>query len=350
MTDSQEKKPPEAINYYADKYWNDLPAVRAYIYQNATGDKNLSWILYLKKRYAEKPFTNCLILACGNGWAERELYDNGVALEFDAFDYLDSSIELARQQKGDRPINYFKSSFNELVLEKQYDLIVNVGALHHAASLDELLNKLALAMSPEGIFVNWDYVGPNRNQYTDENMKLMTELNESLPPRFQTKHPLRLGVDSFIKGDITEAVCSSDIISTFEKYFEVIERRNLGGGIAYQLLWNNISEFLKEDPEAKAQLEKILNMDALHTKNRTVSNLFAFFIGEPRHYATTLQESTGKFYLSRLESQLELQLKENANLSERIRELEQKQATNAQQNLSMIGHESFLKKIAKIFR
>ena len=308
---SQEKTPPTGTNHYAAKYWNDLPEIRSYLCRNATGDNRLWWIPYFKQRYAQKPFATCLIIACGNGRIERELYDNGIALEFDAFDYSDTYLNEARAKKGTRPINYFKSSFESLSLQKKYDLVVNVAALHHVECLEALLEKIALSMPPYGMFVNWDYVGPNRNQYTDEHLKLMESVNASLPPKYQTKHPLRHPLETYIQGDITEAIRSAEILPAFETHFEMIERHNLGGGVAYQLLWNNIEEFTGDDPEAKAILQKIIDLDERYTQHKVVPNLFAFFIGSPRQASREEQARIAAFYHQRLGELQDMQKEEN---------------------------------------
>lgn len=310
----QEKTPPADVNHYADKYWNDLPEVQAYLCRNATGNDKLWWIPYFKQRYAQTPFRNCLIIACGNGRIERELYDIGIALEFDAFDYSDTYLDEARRQKGSRSINYFKSSFDSLSLDKQYDLVVNVAALHHVDCLDSLLKRIAEAMPPYGMFVNWDYVGPNRNQYTDEHLQLMESVNASLPPKYQTKHPLRHPLQTYIQGDITEAIRSSEIIPTFEEYFEIIERHNLGGGIAYQLLWNNIDEFLQNATEAKVLLQKIIELDETYTRNKEIPSLFAFFLGSPKQKIEELRKSITNFHNGKTADLLEKQSTEDTAL------------------------------------
>lgn len=339
----QEKIPPAGINHYADKYWNDLPEIRAYLCRNATGDKNLWWIPYLKQRYAEKPFSNCLIIACGNGRIERELYDNGIALEFDAFDYSDTYLDEAKSKKGTRPINYFKSSFESLLLNKKYELVVNVAALHHVDCLDTLLKKISNHMPSYGIFVNWDYVGPNHNQYTEEHLKLMQSVNSLLPPQYQTKHPLRHSLDACLQGDITEAIRSSEIIPTFEKYFEVIEHHKLGGGIAYQLLWNNIEVFSKDDSETKSLLQKIIDLDETYTKNQIVPNLFAFFMGSPRHGAIEQQTNIANFYNGQFAELYQHQLEINATLLRHLQEHESRRGTK-------LKDVSLLDKIKKAFR
>jgi SAM-dependent methyltransferase len=272
----------QPVNHYQDRYWNDVPAVLSYLCRRATGDAGLWWMDYFKKRYATPPFQRALVFGCGTGWVERDLFDRGVATHFDAFDASPQYLESAESQRKDRSIRYFQSDFSSFRPEQQYDLLVNVAALHHVRDLYRVSATLASALLPTGLFVNWDYVGPSRNQYTHHHVAHMEAMNASLPERFRTRHPLRHPLSSFLKGDPTEAVHSADIPDAVDSYFETVECRSLGGGIAYQLLWNNIEEFLKDDAEAREVLGRILEADARLTATGEVPNLFSFFVCRPR--------------------------------------------------------------------
>jgi SAM-dependent methyltransferase len=237
---------------------------------------------YLKDRYATPPRRRALILGCGNGWVERALFDEGIAERFDAFDVSEAHLESARKLRGDRPITYRHGDFRTFRPEGTYDLIVNHAALHHARYLYRMMHVIASALDDGGIFVNWEYVGPNRNQYPADQLRVMTAVNEALPPRFRTAYPLLLDLRTFLKGDPTEAVHAAEILRAFEQYFEMVERHDLGGGVAYQILWNNTEEFHKDDPEAHDTLDWLLRLDERLTQSGAVPVLFSFFIGRPR--------------------------------------------------------------------
>lgn len=265
------------VDHYGARFWNHLPAVLAYMCKRATGNPRLWWMDYVKQRYADPPFTRGLVIGCGNGWVERDLYDRGVARHFDAFDASPRYIETANAQKGDRSITYRVGDYETFRPNGKYDLIVNVAALHHACYLYRLVSRLADALEPHGLFVNWDYVGPSRNQYNADHERIMVQINESLPERFRTPHRLRPLIFETI-ADPTEAVHAADIMPAVEKCFEIVERRDLGGGVAYQLLWQHTELFEGEDPEAKQVLERILLLDDELTRAGTVPSLFSFFV------------------------------------------------------------------------
>jgi SAM-dependent methyltransferase len=270
------------VDHYSDEYWNDLPDVLAHMCRRSTGDPHLWWMDYVKTRYATPPRQRALVIGCGNGWVERDLCDRGVALEFDAFDASADYLEQAEAQRGDRPISYTRADFASFVADRTYDLIVNVAVLHHAQFLYRHVAMLRKAITAEGIFVNWDYIGPSRNQYPRSQVALMTKVNDGLPERFRTPHPLKSPLHTILPVDPTEAVHSSEILRAVSIYFDFAERCDIGGGVAYQLLWNNIVEFQKGDAEASDVLQDLLALDASCTDSGAVPVLFSFFVCRPR--------------------------------------------------------------------
>ncbi len=269
-------------NHYADQYWNDLPRVLSHLSKRATGDAALWWMDYFKRRYATPPRKRALVFGCGTGWVERDLFDRGVAARFDAFDASPAYLSIAEKERGERPISYRNANFDDYVQEHAYDLIVNVASLHHVRYLYRMVHQLAGALEPDGLFVQWEYIGPSRNQYADQHLKLMTAIKQALPQRFRTPHPLRHEIATFLSGDPTEAVHASDIMDALRTELDVVEHKILGGGIAYQLLWNNIEEFRKDDAEARSVLDWLLVLDEVMTDQGLVPPLFAFTICRPK--------------------------------------------------------------------
>ena len=270
------------VDHYADRYWNDLPAVLAHLCRRSTGDPNLWWMDYVKAEYATPPRRRALVVGCGNGWVERDLFDREVAVEFDAFDASPDYLRQAREQQGGRAINYLQSDFASFTPEHTYDLVVNVAALHHAQRLYRIVKVIADALEPGGVFVNWDYVGPSRNQYPKRQVRSMAAVNDDLPPRFRTPHPLHFPLHDMLPVDPTEAVHAAEILRAVGRRFDFLERHDLGGGLAYQLLWNNLDEYEQGDAEASETLDRLLRLDEEATENRAVPNLFSFFVCTPR--------------------------------------------------------------------
>ncbi len=283
------------VNHYSDQYWNELPTVLSYLCRRATGDPALWWMDYFKRKYATPPRTRALVFGCGNGWVERDLFDRGVAESFDAFDASAEYLASAEKQRGSRPISYERSNFDSYVPRRSYDLIVNVASLHHVRFLFRMVELLSRAMDPDGVFVHWEYIGPSRNQYSASHVAILREINQSLAPRFRTRHAIRQDLATFLAADPTEAIHSADILRALDIYFEPLERKVLGGGVAYQLLWNNLAEFRKDDPEARATLERLLDLDESMTESGAVPPLFAFLVYRRRPKPRSLSSLINRF-------------------------------------------------------
>lgn len=275
-----------AVDHYADRYWNDLPEVLAYIQRRATGDPTRWWMDHLRDTWCTPPRRRGLVIGCGNGWVERDLYDRGVCERFDAFDASPAYLAQAEADRGDRPIRYLRSDFRSFVPDGTYDLVVNVAALHHAQHLHRHVARLRAAMDPDGILVNWEYVGPRRNQYPRSQLAAMRAVRDALPERFRTPHPLKPTRRDAVCGDPTEAVHSDEILRAIDDHFEVVLRNDLGGGIAYQLLWNFVEPFEAGDPEARAALAAILRADEQQTGTSQVPAMFTYLVARPRRSTT----------------------------------------------------------------
>ena len=57
----------------------------------------------------------------------------------------------------------------------------------------------------------------------------------------------------------------------------------MNGGIAYQILWNNIEQFEnQDDPDAKKWLEYIIKKDEDFSNSMDVPVLFWYCVGKPK--------------------------------------------------------------------
>lgn len=272
-------------DHYKDNYWNNLHPVQQYINYNATGNKDTIWQIDLLTRFQNlTPFKKILVIGCGNGWVERQLFDLRIGIDFDAFDISEKYLEQAKKQKGERKIRYFKADLNKLdsLPISYYDAIFNVGVLHHGFRLERIMWFLSRSLKPDGLMFNFDYVGPAQNNYSDEHLKLMTEINNSLPNRFKSPHRLKPVKEDFAFGDPTEAVNADLVRPTFERFFDIIYQRDVNGGIAYQILVNNISEFEKNDEESLDILDEIIKKDQFYTENKKVPVMFWYSVGKPK--------------------------------------------------------------------
>lgn len=275
----------KGFEYYHDQYWNDIPAIQNYINKRATNNSEITWIKDIQDRFAENlPFERILIVGCGNGWLERQLYDMGIGKHYDAFDISPEHIDLAKQLSGDRKINYFLDDMDDLknIPSQPYDAIFNVGVLHHVFRLSRTAWTLHGALKQDGLMFNFEYVGPSQNQYSDSHVKILEQVNDELGSRFSTIIPLRPKKSNFETGDPTEAVNADLVRPTLSRFFDIVYDRDLNGGVAYQLLWNNIEEFKKDDDDAKDAIELLISRDDQFTQEGKVPVLFWYSVVTPK--------------------------------------------------------------------
>lgn len=92
------------------------------------------------------------------------------------------------KKKENRQINYYKDDLNNLqkLPKNHYDAIFNVGVLHHGFRLSKTLWDLNRSLNKNGLIFNFDYVGPAQNNYSDDHLKLLNQINKQLPKRFQS--------------------------------------------------------------------------------------------------------------------------------------------------------------------
>tara|TARA_B100000408_G_scaffold69320_1_gene53096 strand:- start:58 stop:1056 length:999 start_codon:yes stop_codon:yes gene_type:complete len=286
LSESDEAKSLKEFTHYSDKYWNDLELVRKYKDNLATGNENTHWISDILNRFKEYlPFGNVLIVGCGNGWLERQLYDLGIGKHFDAFDMSEKYINEAKELKQSRPIDYFLDDINSMskIEDNKYDAVFNFAVLHHAMNIEYALKKLASCLKNNGLMFNEEYVGPARNQYSDDHVNIMLEIMSDLPKKFRTKAKfLRPPLANF-RVEPSEAIHSDLILPLIPKYFDVIYQRNLNGGVAYQILHNNIDEFNDtSNSESVKWLEYLLQRDLQFTENGKVPVLFWYGVCTPK--------------------------------------------------------------------
>jgi SAM-dependent methyltransferase len=206
-----------------------------------------------------------------------------IGLHFDAFDISQKYIDEARELSKNMPIDYFIEDINTMsnIENKKYDAVFNFAILHHATEIENATKRISEVLKPDGLIFNEEYVGPARNQYSDEHLKIMIETMSDLPPKFRSKHMLRPPLANF-RIEPTEAIHSDLVRPMFEKYFDTIYERNMNGGIAYQILWNNIENFSNDDSEASKWLDYLLKKDFEFTENGKVPVLFWNSVGKPK--------------------------------------------------------------------
>lgn len=275
--------PSSARQYYERVvYWNDFQQVQRWLNKLITGSENATWMDYVAQRFGQ--CDTALSLNCGNGWVEQDLARRKIinaVIGIDISEKLLTEATSAAQSLGLRA-TYVAQDVNTINLSSfSFDWAINHAALHHVANIDHVVRELCIRLPADGILINYDYIGPHRNQYSFDVWQRLIELNELAPERFR----IRLDyphLTTMLHVDPTEAIHSELIVKTWNRYFESIEEKPLGGAIAYPLLYQNVALHAEaESVEAKAWIDRILREDNEYTAGSLDRSLFAFVVGRP---------------------------------------------------------------------
>lgn len=265
-------------------YWETLPEVRKYQLSCITGNEKEHYFDYTINFIRENVGTRNLrglLIGCqeSNPSPEVQLVQNGLFDRVEVFDIaqglLKKQKELARQ-KGFSNIEYHIRDCNAIQLEEEaYDLIYAVGTVHHIEKLDTLFHQIRRGLKKKGIFVMREYVGPNRFQFTDEQVSIINEILSLLPDKYRTTNNgyikdrfARPDVNEVISHDPSESVSSQDILPVMQKYLTTIKLNFTGGTILHPLL-----SYMGSNFEGNEDADAILRLLILYEKTLVAKNI-----------------------------------------------------------------------------
>jgi SAM-dependent methyltransferase len=180
------------------------------------------------------------------------------------------------------PFRYERLDINQARFpDDRYDLVVNFSAGHHIACVDRVLRAVAHCLTDDGWFLNYDYVGPHRNQYPYEQWSAAWELNRRLPEdaRQKLSYP---HLPTMLVTDPSEAIHSELFLETFARYFTVVDYRPIGGALAYPLLTFNDALSALEPERREAVVATVLDADRRFLFEHPGLTLFAYWCGTVR--------------------------------------------------------------------
>jgi SAM-dependent methyltransferase len=326
-------------------YWLELPAVQRRLSTKVSGDPHTDWVAYTLENYmADRlPVDRCLSLGCGKGGLERQLAGMGTFTVCDAYDVAPGSVEEARRlatAQGCQHIRYEMADINYLELPAQtYDLVWVSGAMHHFEPLEYICAQMHQSLKPQGLLVLNEYVGPSRFQFPPRQREIIQAVLTLLPRRYRRLAPQRVedelarspgrrnvdwllhrfvdkirdrellatlqrrwasirasqqGNDLFkttlslptvrdvIAADPSEAIRSQDILRVVAQFFEVVEIKELGGGLLQFLLDGIACNFSDDDPPAMEMLALLFEIEDRLMACGELKSDFVYLVARPR--------------------------------------------------------------------
>lgn len=257
--------------------WTHLPAVCGHMHAQVTGDASvdpLAWFFAAVGARQALPLRRVLVLACGQGNVEREIARFGWAEEIVGTDLSAKVLDVARANAAElpTPIRYVQADMNRLPVGQpgfepgSFDAVLGVSGVHHCADLEQLYADVAALLVPGGWFYLDEYVGPDRFQYPNHQVRFMNQLLDLLPERLRTTadgrvkgNLWRASVEEVVALDPSEAVRSSELIPLLDRHFEVHAHRPYGGAMLRVVLADIAQNF--SDAAAQPYLVGLLQAE-----------------------------------------------------------------------------------------
>lgn len=259
-------------------HWTELIAVHERLNRKMSGDTYIDLFLYLinflKAHGSNVPLQRCLTLGCGAGDFERALSKYKFCLRQDAYDISEGAIEKAKDKakaEGLSHIFYAVEDINAISLPPQtYDVVFGISSIHHIANLEHVFSEVRKTLKPGGFFILHEFVGPTKFQWTDAQLNIINGALQMLPDKYcvsrkngvtiKKKH-WRPTLNEMDIVDPSEAIRSGDILGVLPNYFDILEKKDLGGTILHLLLDGIAGNFDYDDPKDMKLLRMLFEIE-----------------------------------------------------------------------------------------
>ncbi|MBS0453410.1 MAG: class I SAM-dependent methyltransferase [Proteobacteria bacterium] len=285
--------PPEEREREQGQFWMEQPLVAARLNRLSTGNAELQCLPHLLETLRAQgwrfPVRRIASLGCGFGGLERQLAALGVAERIDAYDIAESALVEARRLAADAGLAHLHYHLSDLetqpLPEGEFDIVFACHSVHHIEGLDALFANVRHALRPGGIFHLQEYVGPDRFQWTDAQLRGVNEFQDTLPQRLrmlpggiERGHVARPSVQEVIAVDPSEAVCSAQIIDALGRHLRISERRDLGGALLHMGLSGIAQNFDMANGEDIAHLQRLFDKEDQWMAQGRIGSDFAVLI------------------------------------------------------------------------
>jgi GT2 family glycosyltransferase/ubiquinone/menaquinone biosynthesis C-methylase UbiE/glycosyltransferase involved in cell wall biosynthesis len=286
----EKKKWGDHLQVEASGAWNawlDHPLISSHYNERSLLD-GVHWEQWVINNLGG-PAEKSLDLGCGAGDRSMAVYKAGASLNLEGIDISDDRVaegERRRQAMG-VPGHLWVGDVNALVLpENTYDLIFSCHSFHHFLKLERVMEQVLRALTPRGLFILEEFVGPTQFQWTDLQIRLTRELLGQLP---QNLRRFRDGCVKDMEGRPTpaevvavspfESIRSDEIWPLFQKHFNVITVRNLGGTIQHLLYNGIIHNFDPSDQAAAGHMRNIYQAEDNLVDSGQIPSDFKLLVG-----------------------------------------------------------------------
>jgi ubiquinone/menaquinone biosynthesis C-methylase UbiE len=255
--------------------WWMVPQVRRRWNERITGEENTGYEDYVVMKYlGERQGLSLLSLGSGSCSHEVLFARNPVFSRVTCVDMAAHLLEKGRircRESGLQNMEFLQADAHRLDISgDSYDALLFHASLHHFREIGKLFEERLLEiLRQDGILVLNEYVGPDRLQYTGEQLRMVNQALALIPEQYRTRYRMQRikkrvtgpGILRMVLADPSEARESSAIMDTLERYFVPLELKPYGGNILMPVLKDIAHHFVEETDESRAILERLFEME-----------------------------------------------------------------------------------------
>ncbi len=285
-------------HYGSDVYWMANRHVEKHYQEMATGgEANKHWVNYVVEKYfpLSKNCDRLLSLGCGDGELERHLHQLNTFQRIEGLDISRTRIEKATRLAHEQNCINVEYRISDVERDglpvNKYDAVFFNSSLHHFEGIDALLAQTANRLKPDGFLVLYEYVGPNRLEYSEKEKAILRELFDKIPEKYRVslarhdygrliREPLFFDPLEVARADPSEAINSEAIIPAVHKHFHVVEYNKIGGTVLHVLLQNIAGHFRESDKESMEILQFLFEQEKALINEGELSNHFALIVAK----------------------------------------------------------------------
>jgi len=270
--------------------WLDHPLINAHYQKRALIDGR-PWPQWVTSQLGES-CVRSYELGCGSAGRSLQFFDAGLTRQIEGSDVSPDRVaagereRLARHAAG----GFVVEDANRCVLARDaYDLIFSCHSFHHFEALEHVMAQVHDALTPRGLFVLEEFVGPTQFQWTDRQIAMTRELTQLLPEPLRTfrwgqvkSHEGRPTPDQVIAVSPFESIRSGEITTLFHRFFDVVAVRPLGGTLQHLLYNGIIHNFPDDDEEASRMVRGLCHAEDALIDAGLLPSDFQLLVGRRR--------------------------------------------------------------------
>ncbi len=273
--------------------WLDHPRVVDHYRTRGLIDAR-AWEPWVTARLGHPP-ARSIELGCGSAGRSLRLFEQGLSRCVDGIDVSADRVAVAEQNRATcRAPGVFRvGDANALsLLPRTYDLIFSCHSFHHFVALEHVMAQVHQALTPQGVFVLEEFVGPTQFQWTDTQIEVVRGLTSLIPERLRMlrwgtvkSHEGRPTPDEVVAVSPFESIRSAEIVPLFHQHFDVVAVRALGGTLQHLLYNGIIHNFADDDAEARRCLQAVIEIEDALIDAQALPSDFRLLVGQRRQGA-----------------------------------------------------------------